>query len=55
MMVFGEPLDCQWILEKWKSGELTEEETRIQLTDMMVDALKQLKDKTHQELESGLL
>ncbi|CAO3595112.1 unnamed protein product [Absidia cylindrospora] len=51
MVVFGEPLDCQPILDAWNKGDLTEEETRIRLTAKMVDAINQLKEKTYQELE----
>ncbi|CAO3646827.1 unnamed protein product [Cunninghamella echinulata] len=42
-MIFGEPIDCQPILDAWKQGLLTEEETRIQLTSLMYQSLEDIK------------
>jgi monolysocardiolipin acyltransferase len=42
-LVFGDPIDYSDLLRDWKSGKLTEEETRIQITTRMYDAVDKLR------------
>lgn len=43
VLVFGEPVYYRDILDEYKAGKLTREETRIKLTQRMYDAVEALK------------
>lgn len=42
VLVFGKPIDYHDIITRWKQGELTREEARIQLTTRFYEAIERL-------------
>jgi monolysocardiolipin acyltransferase len=42
-LVFGDPVDYADILQDWKKGRLTKEETRIKITERLHEAIEKLQ------------
>lgn len=41
-IIFGQHVDCSDIVQEWKQNKLTDEETRIQITDRIYKAIEAL-------------